>query len=143
MTSPAASPSSGAATSPAASPFDGAAARPPSGARNSVPTFLGSPLLDALTHVTAELAAELWVVKRRLALLEQHLNQRDGIDLDSVRFDDDQAQANAAAAAEFAERVFKAMQELTPPSDPAPPNASYAQAPAPELAPELAQGAVA
>jgi hypothetical protein len=84
----------------------------------SAPTFLGSPLVDALTHVTAELAAELWVVKRRVALLEQHLGERDGLDLDGVRFDDDQAQANAAAATEFAGRVFRAMQELAPASEP-------------------------
>lgn len=42
-----------------------------------VPVFSKDPVLDAVAHVTFELAAELWSVKTRMHLLEQVI-EKDG-----------------------------------------------------------------
>jgi hypothetical protein len=76
------------------------------------PVYLGSPIADALVHVTVELAAELWVVKRRLQLLEKHLEDRQ-ISLDALPIDDAEAKAGAAEAQKFADRVLRALGQLS------------------------------
>jgi hypothetical protein len=72
------------------------------------PVYLGSPLSDALVTVLMELGAELWVVKRRLQVLEQSLGQGDRLDEAPV-----DSAAAAHAAQEFVERVFSALQHVT------------------------------
>ncbi len=76
------------------------------------PSFLGDPVTDALAHVVFELTAELWVVKRRLELLEGELTARGGTPLDAVPISDEEAQQSARAAKEFVTSVLGALERV-------------------------------
>lgn len=73
-----------------------------------LPVFVEPPLLDAVVQVLAELAAELWTVKRRLDLTEQELVALGGRPLDEIPIGDAEASRSAAAAREFLDGIFRA-----------------------------------
>lgn len=53
-------------------PFGGGVGSP-----GSLPPLLGSEVVDRLLRVNLELAAELWVLRGRLSMLERQLVERD------------------------------------------------------------------
>lgn len=73
------------------------------------PVFLGDPALDALAHVTFELAAELWIVKNRLKALESTLSEegRDiSQEIESAYLDDPSIVRNDAERNPYVHRIF-------------------------------------
>ena len=79
----------------------------------SSPTYLESPVVDALTHVVCELTAQLCTLKRRLQMLEDEVVVLGGRPLDAVEISDDDAAASARAAKEFVESVLQAFNRVT------------------------------
>ena len=72
--------------------------------------FLGGQSNDQLAHIAMELAAELWVVKRRLAAVEQQLVTSGTIESPDTVANTDEARAEAAKRRDaFISRVFAAM----------------------------------
>jgi hypothetical protein len=72
--------------------------------------FLASHSNDQLAHIAMELAAELWVVKRRLAAIEQQLVSGGAIVSPDSAATTDEARAESAAQRDaFVSRVFAAM----------------------------------
>jgi hypothetical protein len=84
--------------------------------------FLASHSNDKLAHIAMELAAELWVVKRRLAAIEQQLvsggtivspdamSTADATGTDDATGTADEARAGAVAQRDaFVSRIFAAM----------------------------------
>lgn len=69
--------------------------------------FLRGQTNDQLVHIGMELAAELWVVKRRLAAVEQQLVAGGVIQTPDAIANSDEARADAARRRDaFISRVF-------------------------------------
>ena len=83
--------------------------------------FTDDRRLDALLEVTLELAAQLWVVRRRQALLESRLAQQGALGaaaLEAHSFTPDEARQVRELRAEIIATVFRPFAEL--PIDPPP-----------------------
>lgn len=84
--------------------------------------FTGDRRIDALVEVSLELAAQLWVVRRRQALLESKLAQVGALgtaDLETHCFTPDEARQVRELRAEIIATVFRPFAELPidPPSE--------------------------
>lgn len=77
--------------------------------------FLGDRRLDALVDVVLEMAAQLWVLRRRNAVLEEVLVNNRLMTADAVEqhtLSDDLAAALRTERAEFVATVFRSLAEL-------------------------------
>jgi hypothetical protein len=76
------------------------------------PIYLADPVIDAIVHVTAELAAELWAVKRRMQLLEAHLVAGGLTPPDEQVISDEGAAESGREAKVFIENIFKSFRQV-------------------------------
>lgn len=77
--------------------------------------FLGDRRLDANTDVLLELAAQLWVARRRNAVLEALLCERGIIsadDIENYSFSDSRTAELRTARTEFVSTIFRSLSEL-------------------------------
>ena len=77
--------------------------------------FLGDRRLDAMTDVLLELAAQLWVSRRRNAALEALLCQHGLIgadELENFSFSESQASELRSARGEFVAIIFRSLSQL-------------------------------
>jgi hypothetical protein len=77
--------------------------------------FLGDRRLDALVEVMLEMAAQLWVVKRRNAVLESLLTEKGAIapgDMEGHSLPDERAGQLRAERTEFVATLFRSFSEL-------------------------------
>jgi hypothetical protein len=77
--------------------------------------FLGSRTLDAMVDVMQELAAQIWVLKRRNAVLEKLLEQNGTLTSDAIEgfsFTKEEAAEQRKIRAEFVSSIFRSMEEL-------------------------------
>ena len=77
--------------------------------------FLGDRRLDALVEVMLEMAAQLWVVKRRNAVLEALLAEKGAIapgDIEGHALSGDQAARLRTERGEFVATLFRSLSEL-------------------------------
>ncbi len=78
--------------------------------------FLGDRRLDALVDVVLEMAAQLWVVKRRNAMLESLLVDKGVIatgDMEHHRLADDDAARLRRERSEYVATLFHSLSELS------------------------------
>jgi hypothetical protein len=84
----------------------------PRAAKGDRPTFFDDPAVDALVTMVLELAREQWVLRHRLAVLEDYVERKDG-SLGAVERHTLPAEATAALDAqrtEFVARLFRAVE---------------------------------
>lgn len=77
--------------------------------------FLGERKLDAMMEVMLEMAAQIWVLKRRNAVVEALLAEKGCISeeaIESFTFSPEQTAQQRAKRAEFVSTIFRAMEEL-------------------------------
>jgi hypothetical protein len=77
--------------------------------------FLGDRRLDAITDVLLELAAQLWVSRRRNAVLEELLSERGIIgaqDIEKYVFSESQAAELRSARELFVATIFRSLSQL-------------------------------
>ena len=77
--------------------------------------FLGDRRLDAMTDVLLELAAQLWVSRRRNAALETLLCEHGLIGADEIEnfsFSESQASELRSARGDFVATIFRSLSEL-------------------------------
>lgn len=75
-----------------------------------VPTFMGSPVLDTISDMVLKLAAELWIVKNRLRLLESVLSENGNevsAKLEAAYREDQDIVHDRQELAEFINRIFE------------------------------------
>lgn len=83
--------------------------------------FLGDRRLDALVDVMLEMAAQIWVVKRRNAILESLLTDKGVLasgEMEDHRFPADRAAHIRTERSEFVATLFRSLSEL--PTEPSP-----------------------
>lgn len=77
--------------------------------------FLGTRTLDAMVDVMQELAAQIWVLKRRNTVLEKLLAQNGTLSpeaMESFSFTKEEAAEQRQIRAEFVSSIFRSMEAL-------------------------------
>jgi hypothetical protein len=77
--------------------------------------FLGDRRMDAFVDVMLEMAAQLWVVKRRNAVLEDLLIEKGALaaaDMEQHSLSPDRAASLKAERAEFVATLFRSLADL-------------------------------
>lgn len=77
--------------------------------------FLGDRRLDAMAEVMVELAAQLWVLKRRNAVLEGVLAAQGALDpaaIEAFTFTPEATAAQRESRAAFVATIFRSLAEL-------------------------------
>ena len=97
--------------------LSGASSAPPfeiGKAMGAKPSFLPAPIMDDLLTITMQLGAELWVVKDRLRVLEEVLEE-SGIDaqkrIDEYRPSPERRQEIIKLRDAFVEQIFGALRD--------------------------------
>jgi hypothetical protein len=77
--------------------------------------FLGERSLDAMMDAMMEMAAQIWVLKRRNTIVEALLEEKGCLSQDAIEafsFTAEQAKQQRQIRAEFVSTIFRAMEEL-------------------------------
>jgi len=84
----------------------------PRAAKGDRPTFFDDPAVDALVTMVLELAREQWVLRHRLAVIEDYVERRDGSlgAVESHALPPEATAALDAQRAEFVARLFRAVE---------------------------------
>lgn len=77
--------------------------------------FLGDRKSDAMMDVMLEMAAQIWVLKRRNSILEKLLDEKGILSreaIESFSFTKDAAAAQRQVRAEFVGKIFRSVESL-------------------------------
>lgn len=77
--------------------------------------FLGDRKWDAMMDVMLEMAAQIWVLKRRNTIVEKLLAENGTLSAEAIEaysFSKEEAAENRAVRAEFVSKIFRSMESL-------------------------------